>query len=134
MGLFIGDTPWFADIVYPLLAGVCSMVMVLSLAWYRLPPRPRHPLHLYVAIISGSMIVPALLASSATGVAPTFDIVSVRNTLRWAWLLVGCSLFSVVIYYLRRFLAVWMAPRELWPERLQRWNSTINKSITEMTK
>lgn len=106
--LLFGDTPLLADIVYPLLAGVCAAVMVLSISWYCLPSsarhRDRHPLHLCIAIVSGTLIIPALLASMATGVAPTYDIASVRNTLRWAWLLVTLSLFTVVIYYVRRFL------------------------------
>lgn len=124
-----GDSPWLADIVYPMLAGVCTMVMFLSLAWYRLPPRPRHPLHLYIAAISGTLIIPALLASAATGNTPTIDVASVRNTLRLAWLLVGCSLLSVVVYYIRRFLAVWLAPHEQWSERLQRWIPKCERDI-----
>lgn len=125
----VGDTPWLADIVYPLLAGICAMVTVLSVAWYYMPPRPRHPLHCYVALIAGSLIIPALLASAATGHVRSFDVETVRNTLRLAWLLVGASLFSVVIYYLRRFWLVWSAPQPERAKFLQRWTPTADRSV-----
>lgn len=132
--MLASDTPWLADIVYPFLAGVCALVAVLSFSWYWMPPRPRHPLHFYIGLISATLVVPALLASAVTGQSPTYDITYARNILRLAWFMVGTAMLSVVVYYLRRFIRIWCAPYSEWSKRLQRWTPIVDQKIEEITK
>lgn len=119
--LLLADSAWLADVVYPLLAGSCSLTCVLALGWYFMPPRPRHPLNLVLAIIAGSMIVPAVLASLSTGLNPTLTITSVRTGGRIAFGGVALAFCWPAVYYVARFWLAWrrkdMAPRgqlRLW--------------------
>lgn len=105
--LIVADTEWLADVVYPLLAGACSLTLILSVGWYFMPPRPRHPLNLVVALIAGSMIVPAVLASMATGTSPAFDFASVRTGVRLAFGGVALAFCWPVGYYMARFWLAW---------------------------
>lgn len=117
--ILFGDTPWLADVVYPLLAGACVMVSVLSFSWYYLPASVRmtarkpHDLHWYIGLVSATMVFPALVASAGTGHLPSYDIMSLRNMLRLSWLMVTVSLFSVVIYYVRRLIALAVVKKNL---------------------
>lgn len=134
--LIFGDSPWLADVVYPLLAGVCAAVAMLSMIWYYMPRRYRlaarepHELHFYVGLIALTLMVPALVASAATGHTPSYDIVSMRNLLRLSWLIVSLALFSVVVYYVRRFVALWCVKKKISDSRVLRWNLTIDKLIS----
>jgi len=94
---------WVADLVYPLLAGVSALMCVLALGWHYVPPRPRHPLNLVVAIIGFAMIWPAVLASKATGLNPVTTIDGVRAWLRLAWLAVALCFCLPVGYYAFRY-------------------------------
>lgn len=105
--LIAADAAWLADVIYPLLAGACTLTLILAVGWYFLPPRPRHPLNLVLALIAGSMIVPAVLASMATGTSPVCDFSSVRTAVRIAFGGVALAFCWPVAYYIVRFWLAW---------------------------
>lgn len=105
--LLAADTAWLADVVYPFLAFSCALTCVLALGWYFMPPRPRHPLNLVIALIAGSMVVPAILASMATGTSPTLDFVSIRTGVRLAFGGVALAFCWPAAYYIVRFWLAW---------------------------
>lgn len=102
---------WIADIVYPLLAGVCALTCVLALGWHYLPPRPRHPLNLVVAVIAFALVWPAVLAAAATGQTPTLSLVGVRAWLRLTWLVVALIFGVPIGYYVKLYWRALMAYR-----------------------
>lgn len=105
--LIAADAAWLADVIYPLLAGACTLTLILAVGWYFLPPRPRHPLNLVLALIAGSMIVPAVLASMATGTSPVYDFSSVRTAMRIAFGGVALAFCWPAAYYIVRFWLAW---------------------------
>lgn len=134
--ILFGDSPWLADVVYPSMSGICAAVAMLSLSWYYMPRRYRatlrdpHELHFYIGIVAAALTVPALVASAATGHVPTYDIASMRNLIRLSWLLVSLVLFSVVVYYVRRFVSLWCVKKKPLDSRILRWNSKTDKLVS----
>lgn len=103
---------WLADIAYPLLAMASALTCVLAFGWHYVPttpPRRKHPLNLMVGFLSGLLVIPAVLASAATGTSPTLRLDEVRLFLRMSWLCVALGYTYIVVYYVRRF---WCAVRK----------------------
>ncbi len=103
---------WLADIAYPLLAMASALTCVLAFCWHYVPTVParrKHPLNLMVGFLSGLLVIPAVLASAATGTSPTLRLDEVRLLLRMSWLAVALGYTYIVVYYVRRF---WCAVRK----------------------
>lgn len=115
------DSPFFADLVYPLLAGSCAMTAVLAIAWYLFTPKPRNTVHLFIALVSLLIIVPALIASSATGDYRYFTILDVLNLLRIGWLGVAIGFLGFAAYYFLNFLHAWGMPFYCIGEFVDSW-------------
>lgn len=101
-----------ADFAYPLLAMASALTCILAIGWHYVPttpPRRKHPLDLMVGFLSGLLVIPAVLASAATGTNPTLQLDEVRLMLRMSWLLVALGYTYIVVYYVRRF---WFAVRK----------------------
>lgn len=116
-----GDTAILADLVYPLLAGACAMTSLLSFAWYVFTPKPRHTVHLFVSLVTLLIVVPALIASAATGDRRFYEIGEIRNMLRVGWLGVAIGFLSFASYYFVNFLHVWGLPFYRIGEMIDDW-------------